>query len=186
MDTELFKLALETTSLKDRNPPLGAPISGIGVKKITGRAMPYSIRHRGQWFVPEYIENIKEIQVAQDTDAYLFKAIQKKVYGFLLAGYEITGENKEIVDYTKRRLAEIESVSGKPFDLLLIHTAHDLFRYSNCMWVKVRNRDASTGKPRISPTKQKLDPVAGYFILPFETLQFKTTVSGEIKKVLQK
>ena len=185
MNSELFELALSAT-LKDRNTPLGAPIPGIGVKKISGRAMPYSLRHRGQWFVPEYIDNIKEIQIAQDTDAYLFKAIQKKVNGFLLAGYEITGENKEVVSYLKKRLSEMENVSGTPFELLMIQTAHDLFRYSNCMWVKVRNNDASTGKTRKSPTGQKLDPIAGYFILPFETLEFKTTVSGEIKKVLQR
>ena len=42
----------------------------------------------------------------------IFKAIQKKVHKFVLAGWEIVGTDKEIVTYIKRRLREIEIVSG--------------------------------------------------------------------------
>ena len=188
MKPELFKLALEVTEAKskDQNTPLGAPISGIGVKKVTGRAIPYSDRHRGEWFHPEYISNIHEIQIAQDTDSYLFKSIQKKVNRFMIAGWEFVSNNEEALTYVKRRIKEIETVSGIPFKQLVIQTVGDLARYSNCMWVKVRNNEASTGNIRTNARKKQLEPVAGYFLLPFETLTFKTTISGEIKKVKQK
>lgn len=173
----------ELSAFQDRNVPLlGEALSGAKVKKINGRAMPYADRHRGNWFKPEY--DLTEIQIAQDTDAFLYKAIQKKVQRFVLAGWEIVGNDKERVEYIKRRLKEIEYVSGQPFNLLMTDLAHDLIRYSNCAWVKVRNKDASTGKVRRWMNKD-IEPIAGYFILPFETLWFKVKKNGELKKVMQ-
>jgi len=170
-------------TLYDRNKAISSEkISGVRVKKVNARAMPYADRHRGNWFKPEY--DLTEIQIAQDTDAFLFKAIQKKVQRFVLAGWEFVGNDRETVDYIKRRIKEIELVSGQPFDLLMSDLAHDLIRYSNCAWVKVRSKDASTGKTR-ELDGRPLDPVAGYYILPFENLWFKIKRNGEIKKVMQ-
>ena len=174
---------LNIMSSKDQNVPLIENLaSGAKVKRVSGRAMPYADRHRGNWFKPEY--DLTELQVAQDTDAFLFKAIQKKVHRFILAGWEFVGNDKETVSYVKRRIKEIELVSGVPFNLLMSDLAHDLIRYSNCAWVKVRNIDASTGKKRKFRGKE-VEPVAGYFILPFETLWFKMKRNGEIKKIMQ-
>ena len=168
---------------EDRNKPLNAEkLSGVRVKRVNGRAMPYADRHRGNWFKPEY--DLTEIQIAQDTDSFLYKAIQKKVERFVLAGWEFVGNDEEVLKYLKKRLKEIELVSGQPFDLLMSSLAHDLIRYSNHAWVKVRNVDASTASTRTINNKE-VDPVAGYFVLPFETLWFKVKKNGEIKKVMQ-
>ncbi len=179
-----FEGILNAISNKDRNVPIpGVNISGVKVKKVNGRALSYASRHRGSWFKPEY--DLTEIQIAQDTDAFLFKAIQKKVQRFVLAGWEFVGNDKETVNYIRRRIKEIETVSGMPFNLLMTDLAHDLIRYSNCAWVKNRNSDASTGKV-LDKNGKSVEPVAGYFILPFETLWFKVKKNGEIKKILQK
>ena len=176
-------LAVNESRQQDRNVPLaGERLSGVRVKKVNGRAMPYADRHRGNWFKPEY--DLTELQIAQDTDAFLFKAIQKKVHRFILAGWEFVGNDETTVKYVKRRLKEIELISGVPFNLLMADLAHDLIRYSNCAWVKVRNQDASTGSKR-SYRGKELEPVAGYYILPFETLWFKIKKNGEIKKIMQ-
>lgn len=176
--------ALKNSAYKqDMNKPLEIErISGAKVKKINNRSMSYADRHRGNWFKPEY--DLTEIQIAQDVDSYVFKAIQKKVHRFVLAGWELVGNDAETVNYVKRRIKEIELISGVPFDLLMKDLAHDLFRYSNCAWVKVRNKDASRGKVRTVNGKE-IEPVAGYFLLPFETLWFKVKKNGEIKKVMQ-
>lgn len=169
--------------IADMNKPLDIEsISGARVKKINNRSMTYADRHRGNWFKPEY--DLTELQIAQDVDSYVFKAIQKKVHRFILAGWDFVGNDKETVSYIKRRIKEIELTSGIPFGLLISDLAHDLFRYSNCAWVKVRNKDASTGKVRNIYGKE-IEPVAGYFILPFETLWFKVKRNGEIKKIMQ-
>jgi len=176
-------LSYRDINQQDRNKPINAEkLSGVKVKKISGRSMSYADRHRGNWFRPEY--NLTEIQIAQDTDSFLYKAIQKKVERFVLAGWEFVGNDTEVLNYLKRRLKEIELVSGQPFDLLMSSLAHDLIRYSNHAWVKVRNEDASSAQKRTVHGKE-LDPVAGYFILPFETLWFKVKKNGEIKKIMQ-
>ena len=179
-----FENILNVIYNKDRNVPVeGTKLSGVKVKRINARAMSYADRHRGSWFKPEY--DLTEIQIAQDTDAFLFKAIQKKVQRFILAGWEFVGNDKETVRYINYRIKEIEAVSGMPFNLLMADLAHDLVRYSNCAWVKSRNKDASSGKV-IKVGDKEIEPVAGYFILPFETLWFKVKQNGELKKVLQK
>ena len=188
MDSNLIIKGINAVKSKhfnsnDMNKPLEIErISGARVKKVNSRAMTYADRHRGNWFKPEY--DLTELQIAQDVDSYVFKAIQKKVHRFVLAGWEFVGNDNETVSYVKKRVKEIELASGMPFNLLVSDLAHDLFRYSNCAWVKVRNKDASTGKVRNVNGKQ-IEPVAGYFILPFETLWFKVKKNGEIKKIMQ-
>jgi hypothetical protein len=185
MKPELFELALSVFDAKS-NPPKRkkTSIPGTGLKKVTSRTLSYTHRHRGQWFRPEY--DLEEIQIAQDTDSYLFKALQKKTNRFMIAGWEVVGDNLETLDYVKGRLREIELATNTPFNVLVTQTAHDLVRYSNCMWAKVRDNKASSGKIRTSATGKELDPVAGYFILPFETLRFKTKSNGDIKKLMQR
>lgn len=154
------------------------------VRKVNAKPISYTERHRGVWFKPEY--NLDEIQIAQDTDGYLFRAIKKKVNRFLTAGWEIVGEDPEVVKYIKKRISEIEYVSKTPWNLLLTQTATDLFRFSNCMWVKARSERSSSGSKRKIFEGAEVEPVAGYFVLPFETLAFKTKRNGEIKKIRQK
>lgn len=154
------------------------------VRKVGNKSISYTERHRGIWFKPEY--DLHEIQIAQDTDGYLFRAIKKKVNRFLTAGWEIVGNNPDVVKYIKRRISEIEYVSQTPWSTLLTYTATDLIRFSNCMWVKARSIDSSSGKRRKVFDGVEVDPVAGYFILPFETLAFKTKRNGEIKKIRQR
>jgi len=178
-----MELQRSSQELQDQNKPLFIEsIPGVRIKRLDNKSYSYSDRHRGNWFKPEY--DLTELQIAQDTDAYIFKAIQKKVHKIILAGWEFVGKDREAVAYIKKRLREIEIVSGMPFDMMIINTAHDLARYSNCMWVKVRDSEASSGVIRPHLNKE-LDPVAGYFLLPFETLWFKVKPNGEIKKVMQ-
>jgi len=180
MNSELFRLALDAIDLHDKPKKVGGAGS---VKSVRNKVLSYTERHRGQWFRPEY--DLEEIQIAQDTDSYLFRALQKKTNRFLVAGWELVGKNEATLAYVKDRIGGIEVATNLPFDVLLTQTAHDLMRYSNCMWVKVRDQEASSGKVRTDVAGNELDPVAGYFVLPFETLQFKTKPNGEIKKILQ-
>lgn len=186
MKSELFRMAVDVLSTPkknvDQNAHIGAPVRP-GLKKVSNKGLSYSSRHHKTWFRPEY--DMAEIQIAQDTDSYFFRAVQKKVNRLLSAGYEFVGQNKETLDYVKSRIQEIEFVSGMPFSLLLAQTAQDLERYSNCMWSKVRNKDASSGTIRKIGDK-RVQPVAAYFVLPFETLAFKKKANGEIQRVLQR
>ena len=183
MKSELFELALGVVSGKMQDKAVPASLAP-SMKKATNRAISYTERHRGQWFKPEY--DLEEIQIAQDTDGYFFRSHTKKLNRFVTAGWEIVGKNPETLGYIKKRLAEHEQATQRPTDLLIQAIASDLLRFSNCMLVKVRNKRASTGRTRQNINGRDLEPVAGYFILPFETLHFKTKANGEIKKVRQR
>lgn len=183
MNSDLIEKAL---ILIDARKPKKTPdpIGDIGIlKKVPDKTLSYTQRHRGQWFKPEY--NLQEIQVAQASDSFLARAIKKKTDRFMIAGYEFYGLDPDSVGYVIKRAAEIELATNLPFRILLQQTVQDMFRYSNAMWVKVRNEDASSGQLRVDLSGTEVKPVAGYFLLPFETLQFKTKPNGEIKKVLQ-
>jgi len=153
-------------------------------KRVTDRTYSYSQRHRGQWFRPEY--DFDEIQIAQDTDSYMFRSIQKKVHRVMCAGMSFVGANEDAVRYIEQRMLFQSIATGKPYQQLIWDTFHDLFRFSNCMWVKKRDLKRSMGKIRIDTNGTEVQPVAGYFILPFETLEFRTKANGEFKKVMQK
>ena len=184
MKSALFDLALSVMSSKQNVDGNANMVPTSSIKKARNRGFSYTERHRGQWFKPEY--QLDEIQIAQDTDGYLFRSHSKKLNRFLTAGWEIVGKNPDTVDYLKARIAEQEQSTQSPFNLLIENIASDLIRFSNCMLVKVRNLDASSGKARANINGKILDPVAGYFVLPFETLHFKTKSNGEIKKVRQR
>ena len=95
-----FKLYKKMLQKRNQKPVLADSIlSKPGVKKISNKGISYTERHRGTWFRPEY--NLDEIQVAQDTDSFLFRAFKRKTNRFLVSGWEITSENKEVSKYIK-------------------------------------------------------------------------------------
>lgn len=160
------------------------PIGNVGIlKRIPSKGLSYTERHRGVWFRPEY--DLREIEIAQDVDSFLFRSIKKKVDRFMIAGWEFRGLNQDALDYVKRRVSEIELVTNQPFTMLLRDTVHDMFRFSNAMWVKARDKEASTGKVRVDLRGIELQPVAGYFLLPFPTLEFRTKPNGDLIEVKQ-
>lgn len=151
--------------------------------RARNRGIAYAAHHRGAWFRPEY--DFDELSIAQDRDSYLSRAISKKVNKLINAGFEYVGENPESVAYIKRRFAEAEMVTDTPIFALHSMLYADMFRYSNCMLVKVRKQASSSGKKRKNLNGKELEPVAGYFVLPFETLEFKANKNGSLKKVKQ-
>lgn len=153
------------------------------IKRVNNRGLSYNQRHRGEWFKPEY--DFDEIQIAQGRDSLLGRAIQKKVNKLLCAGYEFTGMNPESVAYIQKRFHEMQFATNLPTVVFFAELFNDLFRYNNCMLVKVRNRKASSGKVR-TVNGSTLEPVAGYFTLPFETLYFKANKNGTKSRVLQR
>ena len=128
MRSDLFKLTLdviqEKETIRENKDSRTLFPSRPGVIKVSPRGLHYTERHRGNWFKPEY--DLEEISVAQDTDSYIFRATKKKTNRFLVSGFEIVGLNEEYVSYIKKRIAEMEIATGKPFSILLAETAYDL------------------------------------------------------------
>lgn len=155
--------------------------NGSELKNRTNNDYRYS---RSSWIKPEY--DFDEIAIAQDVEIYLSKSIQKKVNKIITAGFSFTGNDEEAVDWINRRVKEIAIAINKPFSILIAETFTDLIRFNNCMWVKARSEDFTEEAKGLEFGKTVKKPIAGYFILAFDRLEFQVNANGSLKKVLQK
>ncbi len=121
----------------------------------------------------------------QDTESFVRRAFRVKKNLFLKEGYEFVGSDINRVRYIKRRFQQMEHATKVPWPVLLSQTIASLIRCSNAFWVKVRNEDASGGKVRVTPEGKAINPVAGYFLVPAETIRFKRDEFGKILKYQQ-
>jgi hypothetical protein len=136
-----------------------------------------------RWEHPEW--DLVETGRILDTESYVRRAFRVKKNLFLKEGYEFTGSNILRVRYIKRRFQQMEHATGVPFPILLSETIASLIRNSNAFWVKARKQVSSGGKRRITPEGKSLEPIAGYFLLPAETVRIKRDEYGKIVKYQQ-
>lgn len=151
------------------NPSLGYQNNGGIVSR------PEQRRHV---FEPtEY--DLFEIGRIEDVEAYVRQAFKKQVGLFLKEGFDYVGSNKSVVKYLKSRFAQIERATSIPHEELIRRIVSSLIRKSNAFLVKVRSEEASGGRIRTNSDGIRVLPVAGYYIIPAETMQAKTDGSSK-------
>lgn len=141
-----------------------------------GRSRVPSLR----WERPEW--DLAECGRIIDTESYARRAFKNKKNLFVKEGWDFVGKRPERVRYIKRRIRQMEEATGVPFKVFIGQTIASLVRTSNAFWVKVRKKEASGGKIRVTANGKKLNPVAGYFMLPAETVRFKRDEYGKVKR----
>ena len=172
-----IKSILSDHYLKDAYSPYYS-----NIQVVKSPLKEYGARQRDWFYKPEY--DFSDIERAQDADSYLARAVQKKSQKFLLAGYEFIGENPQTVEYIVKRIKQIEKASQKPFPILLLQTAADIDRFVNALWVFRRDKERSGGKS-YELNGKTIDPIAGIFIAPFPSLQWKHNNNGKLTKIKQ-
>jgi hypothetical protein len=171
----------------DKKPQKGKQLD-LNVKTIPSPVKVYTRNQkRGRepnqtWESPEW--NLAECGRIVDVDSYARRAFRVKKNLFTKEGYEFVSENPERSKYIQQRFLQMELATKKPMPILVSETVSSLIRCSNAFWVKVRNYKASAGRVRYIG-KKKLDPIAGYFLLPPETVQIKRDEYGKILKYQQ-
>ena len=143
----------------------------------------YTIGTRGVFQRSEY--ELGEIAKVMDIEAYVRQAFNKHVEQCLKEGYKISSRNIEATDYIRKRLHEIGEASGRTFDSLLRGITTNLVSFSNCFVVKKRDRNASSGMPRKGADGERIEPVAGYFLLDPTSMQIKRNIHGTVRKYKQ-
>jgi hypothetical protein len=136
-----------------------------------------------KWEYPEW--DLVEVGRITDTESYLRRAIKIKKNLFTKEGYEFTSSNIVRLRYIKRRLQQMEQATNVPFPILMSETISSLVRLHNAFWVKVRNEESSGGHKRTTPDGKILEPIAGYFILPAESVRIRRDEYGKIKSYKQ-
>jgi len=145
------------------------------IPKVSNPVLTYHeerTKGRGSFTTAEY--DLAEIGRIEDTDSYARQAFNKKVALMFKEGWGFTGANPRTVRYIKARFAQIERATGTPTEIFLRALGSELIRKSNAFIIKVRNEKASGGQVRTEIGKKgKLQPVAGYFIAPAESMTFQ-------------
>lgn len=119
-----------------------------------------------------------------DTESFVARAFRIKTNLFLKEGYDFVSSNPERSRYIKNRLRQIGDATDKPFHTLLRETISSLQSHRNAIWVKGRKKSASGGKVRMDGNRQ-IQPVAGYWLIPIETVQVKRDEYGKLVKIRQ-
>lgn len=138
----------------------------------------YGTGGRGHFLSSEY--DLREIGRIEDTESLLMQAFQKKLGLMFKEGWDFIGPNIKTVEYIKRRFAQMAQVSGTSIQSLLRDMGSALIKKSNCFLVKVRKASSSGGRIRTLPgSNRAIDPIAAYFSIPAETMQYKLAANGK-------
>lgn len=155
------------------------------IRPVKNPVFGYSFGYSRDAFVPaEY--NLAEIGRIEDVENMVRQAFKKKTGLMFKEGYDFVGVNKEAVKYIKKRMKQIEQVSGLPNQVLMRTVGSDLIRLSNAFLCKVRDKKSSGGKVRRLQSGKTVNPVAAYFPIPAETVEIKRdSQTNKIEKYKQ-
>ncbi len=109
---------------------------------------------------------------AIDTDTYVKQGFMKYSELCFKEGWEIISENPEAVEALWQRLDFISEVMKRPFNDFLIEAVDQLVKFSNVFIVESRG-DIAPLYPGTLKTEDDRLPIAGYYIIPTETVRIK-------------
>lgn len=147
-----------------------------GIKKI-GQAVKTG--SGGSGFEDSPVD-LEEIQRAYHTDSYIRRAVDKYAGLMLKNGWDFNGKNEAAVEYVWLRLKLMAEGTGKPMDQLFSELAFDYVLFGNAYLVKSRDKksQAASGVNAVGYTGKQ--PVAGYFILPPQTMRVNRDDLGNV------
>ena len=161
---------VKTVIVPSKKPALVPPVRNPALNYYSST----NVSNRSTFNLPEY--DLAEIGRVEDVESFVRQSFEKKVALMFKEGWDLTGKNTKHIRYIKTRLEQIAQASDMPTSQLFRQIGSSLIRKSNCFIIKVRKLEASGGKVRTVPgTRSLLQPVAGYFVAPAETIEYKVT-----------
>jgi hypothetical protein len=165
---------LKTVNIPDNKKPANIPTVRSGV-------LSYSSLNNTRGVFSQSDYDLAIINRIEDTDSYVHQAFVKKTGLMFKEGYELVGPDPKTIQYIKHRLAQIGRATGSSFEDLLRSIGSSLIKKSNAFLLKARKEEASGGRRRIVPgTDKELEPIAGYFLIPAETMMYEADKYGKV------
>jgi len=121
--------------------------------------------------------NLGEIAKAVDVESYLAVSVRRHRELTMKEGWKLVGQDKEALKYIRRRIYEIELMTGEPFSCLIREALSNLITYSNTMIVLKRDKGRSTGQP-IRMFGKTLEPVSAAYVADTTTMSVKKNDFG--------
>ena len=136
--------------------------------------------NRNVFVKPEW--DFSKVQLAFTNESMFRRSVEKYVEQIRKHSWEFVGNNPNTVNYIRKRIAQMELVTNKPFSQLLDEISLNIVLYNNSLVVKRRNRKASGGKPRTTFDGATRIPVAGYEVVDPCTVLVDRDNFGNVKK----
>ena len=127
---------------------------------------------------PEY--DLLEGWTLLDTEAFYRQAINRKMALAFRNGAEVVGDNQDFVQYIERRMKQMGYMMNQKFLMFLKEILLNLMVASNCIVIKIRDEAASGGYA--NDKNRNMVPVAGYKIVPTQTIFPFLDGKGRIEK----
>lgn len=188
--TELLMRSNYTTnplSIRDKKNPSAYL---MGKKKLDNPGLSY-FGSRSYWLNNEkhlgykgHEYDLFEYSRIIDTEAMVAKAFERKRSLIFKNGYFFESDNKDNIEYIESRIREIEYTTGKTFRSFVEEMAYNLVMFHNAYIAIIRDEDHSTGMTYEDGNKE-LEPIAGWFNLPTESIQRKIKPNGTISMYRQ-
>lgn len=126
--------------------------------------------------------DLARIAAAIARDAYLSQAHLKYSELVVKQGYFLKAKDQAVLDYLNQRFKMMEIATGTTLHRLIESIASDLVKFGNAFMVKGRAKGGVGLPPGLSvvampPSK---DPVAGYFMIPADSVTIARDKNGEI------
>jgi hypothetical protein len=191
---EIGKKQVAPTQPKLADAPVSIP--KVPIPRTTPPALIPSVRTtalsymadrgsgRGIFACPEY--DLALVGRVEDTDGYVRQSFQKKTALMFKEGFDFVGTNKSTVQYIKIRLAQISKATNIPTVELLRSLGSTLIKKSNAFLVKIRSQKASGGQRRETVEGKNREPIAGYFVIPPETMEVDADEFGRVRRWRQR
>lgn len=150
----------------------------------------YKFNHRAKnllkkddnFIFPEY--NFSDLSSLIELEPFIARTFDRKALLCLKEGFQILSKNQKVVDYIKVRFLEMEGSTGISIDTLIEEAVVGLIRFSNHFFVFERSKKHSSGNRRRTPSGM-LDPIAGIFSVPVETVTMRFDERGDCDAIRQ-
>lgn len=161
------------------------------VGKFTGLRHVYNVyksssqrRRNATFFKSEY--DLPTIANAVQLDGLLRRSVNLFVEQILKNGYEFKSKTDSYQRHIRRRIREIENLTGISFYEVMSQIATQLVTYGNCYVIKVRNRDKSKLGRQYRLFGKQQNPIVGLFIADASTMEIGLNTSGKVVNYMQR
>lgn len=144
----------------------------------------YGVQNKKRANFEEAPFDLVEIIQAIDTDSYLKQGFAKYKELFWKEGWDIISEDPDAVRYLWKRIDLFEEIMKRPFNDFLMEAVDQLVKLGNVFIVEVRADIRKYFPEKLYPESEK-ETIAGYYIIPTETVRILRDKNSILKAVKQ-
>lgn len=132
---------------------------------------------------PEY--DLPTIANAIYMDSLLNRSVTIFVEQILKNGFEVSSKEDNVQRYVRKRVREVERLTGKRFNEVIAEAARQLVSYGNAFIIKVRKANISKLGKSYKVFNKTHNPIVGLFVADATTIEFGIDQQNHIKHYRQ-